>query len=285
MPKTQKFLKLYHRSSTRYASSNREFLTRFEQLWKKDQPHYQPASFGDKSMSALVRFLRVASDLYFRDHLLKRAVMLEVIAAIPGIVGGFYHHMSSLRKMQHDHWIKITMDEAENERMHLMSLMELYQPTALQRFTLLATQAIFFPFYFALYSLSKTSAHRFVGYLEEEAVKTYSHFIEMIDQGKIKDRSAPNVAIEYWGLPEDATLRDMLLVIRADEADHRLVNHAMSSAHARRDTCQYLEDVELHNPWQADCIEQIQEVKAANQKENVESKKIAQEVLKDKSKN
>lgn len=279
MQNAKKFLKLYHRSSTRYSVSDRAFLTEFEKLWKKEQPHYEPISLGDKSMSLLVRFLRKASDVYFKDELLKRAVMLEVIAAVPGVVGGFFHHMSSLRKMQHDHWIKITMDEAENERMHLMTLMELYQPSALQRFVLLVTQGLFFPFYFGLYAVSKTAAHRFVGYLEEEAVKTYSHFIEMVDEGKIKNRPAPNIAIEYWGLPEDATLRDMLLVIRADEADHRLVNHAMSNAHSKRESTQYL-NIELHNPWQGDCIEEIKEIKAANKQEKVDSKKPALEVEK-----
>mmetsp|Transcript_23676 Transcript_23676/g.27403 ORF Transcript_23676/g.27403 Transcript_23676/m.27403 type:complete len:228 (+) Transcript_23676:147-830(+) len=222
-------------------------------------------------MGALVKALRVSTDYYFKDDLLKRAVMLECVAAVPGIVNGFYHHMASLRRMQHDHWIKITMDEAENERMHLMTLMELYQPTTLQRWIILGVQGLWFPFYFTLYTLSKTSAHRFVGYLEEEAVKTYTHFLEMIDNGKIPNRPAPNIAIEYWGLPEDATLRDMLLVIRADEADHRLVNHAMSSAHAKRESCQYL-DIDLHNPWQADSIQHIQDIKTLASGGKLESK-------------
>ena len=31
--------------------------------------------------------------------------------------------------------------------------------------------------------------------------------------------------IRYWELPEDATMRDLLLAIRADEVNHREFNH------------------------------------------------------------
>jgi ubiquinol oxidase len=258
-----KFIKLYHKSSTRYTSANREFLTTFETLWKKEQPHYTPVSFADKSMLKFVGFLRKITDWYFKEELLHRAVMLETVAAVPGIVNGFYHHMRSVRTMNHDHWIKVMMDEAENERMHLMSLMELYRPTTFQRGLLISAQGVFFTFYFLLYALSKSTAHRFVGYLEEEAVKTYTHFLHLIDEGKIQNHKAPSIAKEYWGLSEDATLRDLVLVIRADEADHRLVNHVMSDVYVKReDDCTF--NLDIHNPWQADSIRSLEELKATN---------------------
>jgi hypothetical protein len=50
-----------------------------------------------------------------------------------------------------------------------------------------------------------------------------------IDSGVIENVAAPKIAIEYWGLPADATLRDVVLVVRADEADHRLLNHHLSN--------------------------------------------------------
>jgi hypothetical protein len=50
-----------------------------------------------------------------------------------------------------------------------------------------------------------------------------------IDSGAIENVAAPKIAIEYWGLPSDATLRDVVLVVRADEADHRLLNHHLSN--------------------------------------------------------
>ena len=40
---------------------------------------------------------------------------------------------------------------------------------------------------------------------------------------------APKIARDYWGLPESATLRDVVLVVRADEAHHRDVNHGFAN--------------------------------------------------------
>lgn len=40
---------------------------------------------------------------------------------------------------------------------------------------------------------------------------------------------APEIAKRYWKLADDATLRDVVLVARADEAHHRDVNHAFAS--------------------------------------------------------
>ncbi len=58
---------------------------------------------------------------------------------------------------------------------------------------------------------------------------TYSEMLKDIDSGAINNVPAPKIAIEYWGLPADATLRDVVLVVRADEADHRLLNHHLSN--------------------------------------------------------
>lgn len=67
------------------------------------------------------------------------------------------------------------------------------------------------------------------GYLEEEAVHTYTEMLKDIDSGAIENVAAPKIAIDHWGLPSDATLRDVVLVVRADEADHRLLNHHLSN--------------------------------------------------------
>lgn len=54
------------------------------------------------------------------------------------------------------------------------------------------------------YLISPRFCHRFVGYLEEEAVKTYTLCLKEIDEGRLKMWSrmkAPEIAIEYWKLP------------------------------------------------------------------------------------
>ena len=78
---------------------------------------------------------------------------------------------------------------------------------------------------------------RFVGYLEEQAVHTYTHILELLDSGHLpmwSNLPAPEVAIKYWELPEAAMMRDVLLAIRADEAHHRIVNHTLGSMKAEQ---------------------------------------------------
>ena len=86
--------------------------------------------------------------------------------------------------------------------------------------------------YFLFYLISPAHCHRFVGYLEEEAVHTYTVMINAIEQGKLEKwakMKAPEEAIEYYDLPKDALFKDLLLAIRADEACHREVNHHFSN--------------------------------------------------------
>jgi ubiquinol oxidase len=67
-----------------------------------------------------------------------------------------------------------------------------------------------------------------VGYLEEEAIHSYTEFLKELDKGNIKNVPAPAIAIDYWRLPPNSTLRDVVEVVRADEAHHRDVNHFAS---------------------------------------------------------
>jgi ubiquinol oxidase len=71
-------------------------------------------------------------------------------------------------------------------------------------------------------------AHRVVGYFEEEAVFSYTCYLKEIDEGRSPNVPAPELARRYWGLGEEATLRDVVLVVRADEAHHRDVNHGFA---------------------------------------------------------
>lgn len=90
-------------------------------------------------------------------------------------------------------------------------------------------QGIYFNMFFISYLISPKFCHAIVGYLEEEAVKTYTHLIEDIDAGHVwKGQRAPEAGIKYWKLAPDAEMRDMILAIRADEACHSHVNHKLS---------------------------------------------------------
>lgn len=156
-------------------------------------------------------------------------MMLETVAAVPGMVGGMLLHLKSIRRFEHSGgWIKALLEEAENERMHLMTMMELVKPKWYERLLVMLVQGVFFNSFFVCYVISPRLAHRIVGYLEEEAIHSYTEFIKDIDDGKIENVAAPAIAIDYWCLPKDATLKDVVTVIRADEAHHRDVNHFAS---------------------------------------------------------
>ena len=120
------------------------------------------------------------------------------------------------------------MDEAENERMHLMTFIEVASPTLFERLVIIGVQWVFYLAFFALYLVSPKTAHRVVGYFEEEAVLSYTLYLEEIDEGRSDNVPAPEIAKRYWGLADGSTLRDVVLVVRADEAHHRDVNHSFA---------------------------------------------------------
>ncbi len=149
-------------------------------------------------------------------------------------------HLKSLRTMQRDHgWIHTLLEEAENERMHLLIFMKLKDPNLFFRVMVIGAQGIFFNVFFLTYLLAPKTCHRFVGYLEEEAVKTYTGLIKDIDDGHLKEwgtELAPAIASRYYKLPEDAVVRDVIMCIRADEANHRDVNHTFANLDFEMDT-------------------------------------------------
>ena len=188
--------------------------------------HYPPSGFSDRFALGVTKFLRFFADTFFAKRYGNRAVVLETVAAVPGMVGGMLVHLKSLRRMKDDAgWIHTLLDEAENERMHLMTFIAVCKPSAFERFMVLMAQWLFYLFFLALYLVSSKTAHRLVGYFEEEAVISYTSYLAEIDAGRHPNPPAPEVAKRYWRLPDDATLRDVVLVVRADEAHHRDVNH------------------------------------------------------------
>ncbi len=188
--------------------------------------HHQQTDFSDWFAWRTTRFLRLLADTFFVGRYGHRAVVLETVAAVPGMVGGALQHLRSLRSMEDDGgWIQQLLDEAENERMHLMTFIHIAQPTRLERWMIIMTQGIFYNLFFMLYLVSARTAHRLVGYFEEEAVFSYTEYLEGIDRGDYDNVPAPKIAIDYWKLSPDARLRDVILVIRDDEAGHRDVNH------------------------------------------------------------
>ena len=192
--------------------------------------HHSPKGVSDRVAYGFTKALRLCADTFFAKRYGHRAIVLETVAAVPGMVGATINHLKCLRRMCDDKgWIRTLMDEAENERMHLMTFIEVAKPTLFERMVILGVQWVFYLAFFALYLISARTAHRVVGYFEEEAVFSYTRYLKEIDEGRSRNVPAPEVARRYWNLPDSATLRDVVLVVRADEAHHRDVNHGFAN--------------------------------------------------------
>ncbi|WP_284053409.1 alternative oxidase [Stakelama marina] len=191
--------------------------------------HHRPQGFSDRFAYGFTKALRLCADTFFAKRYGHRAIVLETVAAVPGMVGATINHLKCLRRMcGDDGWIRTLMEEAENERMHLMTFIEVAKPTLFERLVILAVQWIFYVGFFLLYLVSAKTAHRVVGYFEEEAVLSYTLYLKEIDEGRSANVPAPEIARHYWQLPDDATLRDVVEVVRQDEAHHRDVNHGFA---------------------------------------------------------
>ncbi|MDA0111479.1 alternative oxidase [Vibrio sp. La 4.2.2] len=203
--------------------------------------HKKAERVSEKVALSVTKLLKYVLNLFYGKKYDKRAVILETIAAVPGMVAGMFNHLKALRRMRDDEgWIRELLDEAENERMHLMIFLDIAKPSWLERLIVLLGQGVFIVVYSIIYLLSSKVAHRVVGYFEEEACKSYTEYLEKIDEGYIENIPAPKIAIDYYQLADDALLRDVVLRIRQDEAGHRDRNHGFADAYERKDLPSHL---------------------------------------------
>ena len=189
-----------------------------------------PVNFSDKVAYRITMFLRWIADTFFKKRYGHRAVVLETVAGVPGMVAGMWNHLRSLRKMKPDDrgWIKTLLAEAENERMHLMIFIEIAKPNWFERWMIILAQALFWHFYLILYIFFPKVAHRMVGYFEEQAVISYTSYLKAIELGKIENINAPDIAKNYYNLRPGAKLRDVVIAVREDERGHAQENHRMA---------------------------------------------------------
>ena len=186
---------------------------------------------SDNTAMAMTKFFRFFADTFFAKRYGHRAVVLETIAGVPGMVGGMLLHMRSLRKMERGNGTMIheLLAEAENERKHLMFFIEIAQPNWFERRLIFVAQFIFFMFYTFMYIFFTRTAHKMIAYFEEEAVRSYTTYLDMIKTRQIENVDAPQIAIDYYGLDRNAKLEDMVKCVRDDEANHADANHRFAN--------------------------------------------------------
>lgn len=182
---------------------------------------------SDSFAYSMTKFFRFIADTFFAKRYGHRAVVLETVAGVPGMVAGVWMHFKSLRAMKagYGEQIREMLDEAENERMHLMFFIEIAKPNSIERFVVLSAQVIFGLFYLFMYVFFTKTAHRMIGYFEDEAVKSYTEYLEIVEAGKVENTPAPHIAINYYKLGSDAKLSDLIRCVRADEQHHSEKNH------------------------------------------------------------
>ena len=137
--------------------------------------HRKPENLSDFVALSITKFLRLFADTFFAKRYGHRAVVLETVAGVPGMVAGMWIHLKCLRY-------------------------------------------VFFP----------RTAHRLVGYFEEEAVISYTGYLEQVERNPELNIAAPQIAIDYWKLKNDARLIDVIKVVREDEKGHSIVNHGLA---------------------------------------------------------
>ena len=186
---------------------------------------------SDNFAYSMTKFFRFIADSFFLKRYGHRAVVLETVAGVPGMVAGVWMHFKSLRKMKagYGEQIREMLSEAENERMHLMFFIEIAKPNLIERFIVLFSQLLFGLFYLFMYIFFTRTAHRMIGYFEDEAVSSYSEYLKMVESGKVENTPAPHLAINYYQLGADARLSDLIKCVRADEQHHSETNHSYAN--------------------------------------------------------
>ena len=211
------------------------------------QTHVKPQTWLDKAIFGFVRGAYHSFNFLTRydksnptpQSVQIRLLFLESVAGVPGMVAASMRHFRSLRTMNRDNgWIHTLLEEAENERMHLLVFMTVFNPCRATRLLVIAGQAVLLTALTATYAIHPPALHRFVGYLEETAVVTYSQVISTLQtpgthlHSAWKDLPAPDIARNYWRLDDTAKFLDVIRHIAADETHHRDVNHTFASISA-----------------------------------------------------
>ena len=196
----------------------------------------KPKNFSDFFALSMTKFFRLIADTFFAKRYGHRAVVLETIAGVPGMVAGMLIHLRSLRSMQtgYGEQIREMLAEAENERMHLMFFIEIAKPNAFERILVIAAQGVFMTFYLFMYIFFPKTSHRMIGYFEDEAVKSYTEYLNLVESGKVMNIRAPKIAIDYYDLHKDARLSDLIICVRADEMHHADVNHSYADNYPKK---------------------------------------------------
>lgn len=110
-----------------------------------------------------------------------------------------------------------------------MFFIDIAKPNIVERWLVLFAQLVFMLFYFAIYIIDFKTAHRMIAYFEQEAVKSYTEYLKLVESGEVENIPAPQLAIDYYKMKKSAKLSDLIRKVRADEEHHSKVNMEYSN--------------------------------------------------------
>ncbi|KAK1932319.1 Alternative oxidase [Phytophthora citrophthora] len=182
------------------------------------------------SFSLLFDYRGLSSSLTPGDWL-NRCLYIETVARASEMVVGIAHRLRSQHSLNPgDIW------PVENERIHMQIFLSMKQGGLGFQAAMLAAQSVFFPVFFLTYMVSPNTCHRFVDFVEQEAVKTYTYLLEDMEHGHLDEWcaiTAPLIGRSYYDLPDDAKVYDMIKCIRAEKLSRK---HASLEQKAGVDT-------------------------------------------------
>jgi len=126
--------------------------------------HQEPTNFSDRAAFQAVKIVRGLFDtatgwsndkIVTQDKILNRVIFLETVAAVPGMVAAVTRHFRSLRRMERDGGLMhLFLEEANNERMHLLSFIKMKDPGMFFRGAVVLSQFGFGSAFFLAYMAS-----------------------------------------------------------------------------------------------------------------------------------
>jgi ubiquinol oxidase len=100
-----------------------------------------------------------------------------------------------------------------------------------------------------MYLVDNRTAHRMIAYFEEEAVHSYTEYLELVESGTIENVPAPQLAKDYYGMNANAKLTDLIKHVRADEQHHSEVNHRYADGGSQATQLEGNENIDKADKW------------------------------------
>ena len=154
--------------------------------------HKEPETFADRAAFQAVKVVRGIFDtatgwsndkIVTQDKILNRVIFLETVAAVPGMVAAVTRHFRSLRRMERDGGLlHLFLEEANNERMHLLSFINMKDPGMFFRGAVVFSQFSFGTAFLLAYMASpkfcKPTRNVFFKQHNRQSQRTETHTIQ-----------------------------------------------------------------------------------------------------------